>query len=110
MRSTRRLITCAAVAATALICATLRLDGQSAPGSGEWRTWGGDLANTRYRPFDQITASNFSTLEIAWRFRTEHLGPRPEFNLEATPLMVGGIVYTTAGSRRAAVAIDAATG
>ena len=53
---------------------------------------------------------NFSTLEVAWRFKTDNLGPRPEFNFQSTPLMVGGVLYTTAGTRRAVVALDAATG
>src|SRR5207245_2413074 len=48
--------------------------------------------------------------EVAWRFKTESLGPRPEFNLESTPLMVKGALYFTAGTRRAAVAVDAQTG
>jgi quinoprotein glucose dehydrogenase len=77
---------------------------------GEWRTYGSDLASTRYSSLDQINAANFSKLEVAWRFRTDNLGPRPEFNFQGTPLMVGGVVYTTAGSRRAVVALDAATG
>jgi quinoprotein glucose dehydrogenase len=76
----------------------------------EWRTYGADLASTRYRPFDQINKDNFNSLEVAWRFKTDNLGPRPEFNFQSTPLMVGGWIYTTAGSRRAVVAIDAATG
>jgi len=76
----------------------------------EWPTYGADLAGTRYRPLDQINASNFSKLEVAWRFRTENIGNRPEYKLEGTPLMVNGVIYTTAGSRRAAVALDAATG
>jgi quinoprotein glucose dehydrogenase len=49
-------------------------------------------------------------LQIAWRFKTDHQGPRPEFQLESTPLMVHGVLYTTAGSRRAVLALDAATG
>ena len=53
---------------------------------------------------------NFNKLEVAWRFKTDNLGPRPEFNLQATPLMVNGVVYSTAGTRRAVVALDAATG
>jgi quinoprotein glucose dehydrogenase len=89
---------------------TAGLHGQSGTGSGEWRTYGGDLGSTRYAPHDQIDATNFKTLEIAWRFRTDNLGPRPDFNLQATPLMVNGVLYTTAGSRRDAVAINAATG
>ena len=78
--------------------------------AGEWLTYGGDLANTRYSPLNQIDAGNFSKLELAWRFRTDNLGPRPEFKLEGTPLMAGGMLYATAGTRRAVVALDAATG
>ncbi len=78
--------------------------------AGEWRTYGGDLRSTRYAPLDQINADNFSKLEVAWRFKTDAMGPRPEFNFQSTPLMVGGVLYTTAGTRRAAVALDAATG
>jgi quinoprotein glucose dehydrogenase len=77
---------------------------------GEWRTYGGDLGHTRYSPLDQIDAKNFSTLEIAWRFKADNLGPRPEFQFESTPLMANGVLYSTAGTRRAVVALDAATG
>jgi len=82
---------------------------QGAP-NGEWPTYGGDLGHTRYSALDQIDADNFSDLEVAWRFKTESLGPRPEFIFQSTPLMVDGVLYTTAGTRRAAVAIDAETG
>src|SRR5579862_4127763 len=77
---------------------------------GEWPSYTADLAGTRYRPLDQINASNFSKLEVAWRFKTDSIGNRPEYKLEGTPLMVNGVLYATAGSRRAAVALDAATG
>ena len=77
---------------------------------GEWTTYGADLASTRYSPLDQITKDNFDKLEVAWRFKTDALGPRQEFNFQSTPLMVNGIVYTTAGTRRAVVALDGATG
>ena len=56
------------------------------------------------------TPSNFSKLEVAWRFKTDNIGNRPEYKLEGTPLEIGGVVYTTAGSRRAVVALDAVTG
>ena len=84
--------------------------GQARQRDGEWATYGGDLASRRYRPFDQINRDNFKDLEVAWRFKTDALGPRPEFNLQSTPLMVNGVLYTTAGTRRAVVALDAATG
>ncbi|MBY0492455.1 MAG: pyrroloquinoline quinone-dependent dehydrogenase [Gemmatimonadaceae bacterium] len=77
---------------------------------GEWPSYSGDTKGSRYAPFDQITGANFNTLEVAWRFKTDALGPRPEFKLEGTPLMVGGVLYTTGGTRRAVVALDAATG
>ena len=77
---------------------------------GEWPSYGGDLAHTRYSPLDQIDGENFNDLEVAWTFRTDNFGPTREFFLQATPLMVGGVLYTTAGTRRAAVALDAATG
>src|SRR5580704_14755590 len=76
----------------------------------DWPTYGADLANSRYRPLDQINASNFSTLELAWTFKTDNLGTRPEFKLEGTPLMVNGVLYATGGTRRSVVALDAASG
>src|SRR6202521_2192451 len=82
----------------------------SGASNGEWRSYAGDLRNFRYSPLDQIDADNFNKLEIGWRFKTDSLGNRPEFKLEATPLMVNGVVYATAGSRRAAIALDAASG
>lgn len=79
-------------------------------GNVDWPAYGGDLANTRYSPLEQVTAENFSELEVAWRFRTEALGPQPEYNLQVTPLVVNGILFATAGTRRSVVALDAATG
>jgi len=50
---------------------------------GEWRTYGGDLGNRRYSPLDQITATNFNKLQLAWRFKTDNFGPRPEYRFES---------------------------
>ena len=94
----------------ALVSTNVAVRAQSGAKNGEWPTYGGDLGHTRYAPLDQITGANFSKLEIAWRFKTDNLGPRREFNLESTPLMVKGKLYSTGGSRRAVVALDAATG
>ena len=82
---------------------------QGAP-DGEWPTYGGDLGHTRYAPLDQIDAGNFNRLQVAWRFKTDSLGPNREFNFQSTPLMVDGVVYSTAGTRRAVVALDAGNG
>jgi quinoprotein glucose dehydrogenase len=89
------------------ICAVSLLSAQTGT---EWRSYGGDLRHQHYSPLSQVTAANFNSLEVAWRFKTDSLGPRPEFKLEGTPLMVNGVLYTTAGTRRAVIALDAATG
>src|SRR5213079_1975932 len=92
-----------------LLCAS-SLIAQTGAKNGEWRTYGGDLGNTHYSPLDQINAGNFNKLEIAWQFKTDNLGPQPEYNLESTPLMANGVLYSTAGTRRSVVALDAGTG
>ena len=81
-----------------------------APADTEWRHYANDLANTRYAPLDQINASNFNSLEVAWRFKTDSFGPRPESQYECTPLLIKGRLFATAGSRRSVVSLDAATG
>jgi len=80
------------------------------PKDTEWPSYTADTMGSRYRPLGQINASNFNQLEIAWRLKTDAFGNRPEFKLEGTPLMVGGVVYATAGSRRAVIALDAESG
>src|SRR5665213_2551190 len=67
---------------------------QTGAKNGEWNTYGGDLGNTRYAPLNQISADNFNKLQVAWRFHTDNLGARPEYNLEATPLVVKGVMYS----------------
>src|SRR6058998_3854291 len=68
------------------------------------------VPGTKYMPLDQINAANFNKLEVAWRFKTDNLGTRPEFKLEGTPLAIRGVLYTTAGTRRSVVALDGRTG
>jgi len=84
--------------------------GLSGTAQGEWPSYAGDLNNYRYSPLDQISAANFGKLELAWRFKTDNLGTRPEYKLEGTPIVVKGVLYATAGTRRSVVALDAATG
>src|SRR6476660_7063292 len=78
--------------------------------NGEWPHYTADVRGNRYSPLDQINASNFNKLEIAWRYKTDNLGPRPEYKLEGTPLMIKGVLYTTGGTRRSVIALDAKTG
>ena len=95
-----------------LLGSAIGTSGQSAAAAhhahGEWPHYTADLRGTKYSPLDQIDARNFNQLEVAWRFKTDSLGTRPEYKLEGTPLMVGGVLYTTGGTRRSVVALDAA--
>jgi quinoprotein glucose dehydrogenase len=113
-RDVRRPIRRLTLVSVALIAASWPLHGQGAPpfttSRGDWPSYTGDTRGSRYSPLDQIGANNFSSLEIAWRFKTDSLGPRPEYKLESTPLVVGGVLYTTGGTNRAVVALDAVTG
>src|SRR3954467_13290222 len=84
--------------------------GQPSTRNGDWPHYTADMKGTRYSPLDQINRSNFNQLEVAWRFKTDNLGPRPEYKLEGTPLMIKGVLYTTGGTRRSVIALDAKTG
>src|SRR5262245_58455921 len=108
-RSLSALLSCVAVLLV-LTAVVSSQTGQPSTANGEWPTYNADLKGTRYSPLDQINGSNFNKLEIAWRFKTDSLGPFPEYKLEGTPLMVKGVLYTTGGTRRSVVALDAKTG
>jgi quinoprotein glucose dehydrogenase len=90
------------------------LSGQStrlpSTANGDWPHYTADIRGSRYSPLNQIDASNFNKLEVAWRFKTDMLGPRPEYKLEGTPLAINGVLYTTGGTRRSVVALDGKTG
>jgi quinoprotein glucose dehydrogenase len=98
-------------AGVALAASPLRAQTAAAtPPDTDWPSYGGNLAYWRYQPLDQIDASNFNKLEVAWQFKTDNLGPRPETVLQCTPLVIKGRLFATAGSRRDVVCLDAATG
>jgi quinoprotein glucose dehydrogenase len=81
-----------------------------ATSKGDWTHYTADVRGSKYAPLDQVNASNFKDLEVAWRFKTDNLGTRPEYKLEGTPLAIKGILYTTAGTRRSVIALDGASG
>lgn len=90
--------------------ASVESPGQPSTKNGEWPHYTADLKGTKYSPLDQIDASNFNKLEVAWHFKTDNLGTRPEYKLEGTPLMIKGVIYATAGTRRSIIALDGKTG
>jgi quinoprotein glucose dehydrogenase len=108
---TRRLMLTTTAVGFALAASPLRAQSPAAaPADTDWPSYGGNLAYWRYQPLDQINASNFNQLQVAWQFKTENLGPRPEYVLQCTPLVIKGRLFATAGSRRDVICLDAATG
>ena len=93
-----------------IVLGALPAHAQHGAKNGEWRFYGGDAGSTKYSALDQINASNVKDLKIVWEWKAQNFGKRPDFNWEVTPLMAGGVLYATAGTRRDVVAIDAATG
>jgi quinoprotein glucose dehydrogenase len=106
---------CRSILAFVFLVVAVVMLGAQAPGlpstkNGDWPHYTADMKGTRYSPLDQINATNFGKLEVAWRYKTDNLGPRPEYKLEGTPLAIKGILYTTGGTRRSVVALDGRTG
>lgn len=83
---------------------------RSAPANSEWRGYANDLASTRYSALDQIDATNFNQLQVAWSFNSNALGPRVDVNWQSTPIIANGRLFTTAGVRRDIVALHPGTG
>jgi quinoprotein glucose dehydrogenase len=110
----RRSAPALAVLAIGLVWMTARPSGQNtglpSTKKGDWTHYTADIHGTKYSPLDQVNAGNFNKLEVAWRFKTDNLGTRPEYKLEGTPLAINGVLYTTAGTRRSVVALDGRTG
>src|SRR5499427_8134561 len=103
-----------AVIGAGVVWTTARTAGQStgmpSTKNGDWTHYTADGRGSRYAPLDQIDGSNFNKMEVAWRFKTDNLGSRPEYKLEGTPLAVRGVVYATGGTRRSVVSLDGTTG
>ncbi len=95
---------------TILLASVLSASAQQGTRSGEWRFYGGDAGGTRYSPLDQINRDNVKNLAVAWTWKSDNFGSPPEFKNETTPIMINGVLYFTAGTRRYVVAADAGTG
>ena len=79
----------------------------------EWPFYGGDPGQTHYSSLTLINKENVGGLKIAWEWETgeqpfDQYKTRPGM-FEATPLMIGGVLYLSTPYNRV-VALDAATG
>jgi len=107
--TTRRLVL-AFLCFAAITYAQTPAPAQPSTKNGDWPHYTADNTGSRYSPLAQIDASNFNKLEVAWRYKTDNLGPRPEYKLEGTPVAIKGVLYTTGGTRRSVIALDGKTG
>ena len=75
--------------------------------NGQWTYLGGDAWHTRYTTADQIDASNFEQLKLAWQFDASSFGPTTS---RATGSYIDGKLITVAGDRRHVLALDPTSG
>src|SRR6185503_8734252 len=73
------------------------------PVGENWTSYNGDYTGQRYSSLSQINTENVSQLRAEWVFH-----PGNSLRLEATPLVVNGVMYVTAAND--AFALDARTG
>jgi quinoprotein glucose dehydrogenase len=112
----RRSVILATLTTAAIAIAVLAIPSFARQGSGlvrgnkpgEWRHWGADQYATRYSPLDQIDASNFGKLQVAWQWDAAKDGPDEYYR--TTPLFANGRIFTVATTHRYAYAIDPLTG
>ena len=71
---------------------------------GSWLTTGRDFGKTHYSPLKEINRDTVKTLGFSWEYRTF-----TNQGLEASPIVVDGILYTS-GVEGRAYALDAKTG
>ena len=61
----------------------------------DWPVTGGDPGNTRYSPLTQIDRRNVARLRLAWTYHSGDVPPDSQSQIQATPIVVDGVLYTT---------------
>jgi len=89
-----------ALLASAII-ASGSASGQTTGNASEWPTYGHDSGGMRFSPLKQITPGNVANLQPAWTYHLKPEGSPGEFRAsEATPLVIGGVMYVTSPMAR----------
>jgi quinoprotein glucose dehydrogenase len=85
----------------------------AAAGGSDWPYYGGDAGGMKYSPLRQINRENVRRLRVAWTYHTGEISDGTKYPVrsafEATPLVVGGVMYLTTPFNRL-VALDPETG
>ncbi len=63
--------------------------------AADWRVTGGEPGNSRFSPLEQINTGNVAQLRVAWIYHTGDLPPQGPAEIQATPIVVDGVLYTT---------------
>ena len=97
-----------------LLACSPEISQENAASEGDWRHHGGNHNSDKYSPLDQIDGSNFSELELAWRYRSPDLDlpedlAYPTGDYRAVPLVVDGIMYVNSNHGLIS-ALNSATG
>jgi quinoprotein glucose dehydrogenase len=77
--------------------------------TANWPITGGEPGNSRYSPLDQINRENVATLRVAWTYHTGDLEPNAHGEIQATPIVIDGVMFTTTPAL-AVVALRAESG
>jgi quinoprotein glucose dehydrogenase len=72
----------------------------------DWPVYGGQGAQDHYSPLSQIDRGNVKDLVVAWKYDT---GEQGGGDLEATPIVVGNVLYTLTPSH-SVIALEASSG
>jgi quinoprotein glucose dehydrogenase len=79
----------------ACIAACAACDAGPRPQTGDWAITGSDPGNSRYSALDQINRDNVARLDVAWTYRTGDAPAGGHSQIQATPIVVDGVLYTT---------------
>ncbi len=115
----RRTVAAVVLGVGGCLCGAVAHAQHGAP-AGEWPSYGGDAGSTRYSPLAQVDAANFDDLRVIWRWDSPDAAldldavrervPTVQYRMfQATPLMVGGVLYLSTPLHLVA-AVDAGTG
>src|SRR3954463_5527386 len=66
--------------------------------TGDWPTTGGASGNSHYSPLNQIDRGNVSSLHVAWTYHSGDASADNRSQIQATPIVVDGVMYTTTPS------------
>ncbi|MEO8622466.1 MAG: PQQ-binding-like beta-propeller repeat protein, partial [bacterium] len=89
-----------AMLSVALAIGCIRISINRTSDDRDWPVTGGDAENSRYSPLTQIDRGNVNQLAVAWTYHTGEEG-REASQIQATPIVVHGILYSTSGAGRA---------